>query len=122
MAKKKEVTIDGLAVMIANEFDEVRKEMGRDRKMMTDGFTVVSKEFAIVQKEMKDGFTGTDIHLADIRVRLAKIEKDIDWMLEILKSHASILKNSPQDQAIFKKHLNELKEEVVLIKKHLKIV
>jgi archaellum component FlaC len=94
--KNKETTIDDLAVMIANEFGQVRKEMA-------NGF-----------RELKE-------EIADIKTRITKVEKDIIWIKAVLESHTTILRDLSEEKTFIVHRMDRIEKEVELIKKNLKI-
>jgi hypothetical protein len=61
--KNKKVTINDLAVMVKNGFDEAQKDRGKIREEMKEGFSQV-------RQEMREGFLS-------VNARLDMLEKDI---------------------------------------------
>jgi hypothetical protein len=99
MAKKKEMSINDLAVMINGGFSDMQSQINR--------------------LEVK--FDGTQNRIGDLSKTQGSIKQDMIWIKDILEKHTMILQRLDEERIFTLNYVQRLEKEINIIKKRLKI-
>ena len=99
MAKKKEMTINDLAVMMNGSFSDMQSQINK--------------------LEIK--FDGTQGLIGDLSKGQGSIKQDTIWIKEILEKHTAILQRLDEERIFTLNYVQRLEKEINIIKKRLKI-
>lgn len=103
MKKKKDFTIDDLALMTAQGFNEVDNKFDEMRKEVREGFRLMSEE------------------IVDLKSDVSILKDDMVWVKNILEKHTGFLQRLDEERIFTLNYVNRLEKEIEFVKKRLKI-
>ena len=115
MAKKKQVTIDDLAVMVARGFDDLEGRFSDLEGRMNLRFDHVDKKFAEADKK----FTNIDYQLRQVRSEISSLRVELRTSITSISLRlASIEKMTKEDISVLGDEIFNLKKRIEILEKN----
>lgn len=121
MAKKKEMTIDDLALIIRSGLKEAKKDNNDLAALVMDEFGRVREEIKNTREETRGGFFEIGEHITELKGDVAGLKKDMIWVKDILEAHTKMLKDLDEEKVFVVHRTDRIENDVEILKKHLKI-